>query len=102
MATIEMTIKYPALVEWDANANAYGVVFPDLNIGAMGDTLEQAMVNAESMLGDYVFEMEKEGWPFADPSALESVEVPKGNTLVSVPLVRPTASHSTPLVANAD
>ncbi len=81
-------VTYPAVVEWDDYAGAYGVVFPDLSIGAMGDTWEEAMVNAESMLGDYVFEMEKEGWPFASPSPVESVGVPQGQTLVSIPLVR--------------
>ena len=42
-------VTYPAVVEWDDNADAYGVVFPDLSIGAMGDTHEEALVNAESM-----------------------------------------------------
>ncbi len=97
-----MMVTYPALVEWDGNADAYGVVFPDLDIGAVGVTLDEALVNAESMLSDYIIEMEKEGWPFACPSSLESVEVPMGNTLVSVPLVRPTPSNPSQQVANAD
>ena len=42
--------SYPAIVEWDENAGAYGAVFPDLNIGAVGMTLEELLENAEEML----------------------------------------------------
>ena len=89
-------VTYPAVVEWDDNADAYGVVFPDLSIGAMGDTHEEALVNAESMLGDYLLEMDKKGWPYPGPSTPESIEVPQGQTLVSIPLVRPVIETPTP------
>ena len=33
-------IRYPALIEWDDDAEAYGVVFPDiLGTVAMGENL---------------------------------------------------------------
>ena len=90
-----MTQTYPALVEWDDNANAYGVVFPDLSIGAMGDTLDEALENAKAILGDYVYEMEKEGWPFSTPSPSHLIDVPDHNSLVFIPLVRPTVLEET-------
>ena len=50
--------SYPAIVEWDENAGAYGAVFPDLDIGAVGMTLEEVLENAKEMLRDYVMEMD--------------------------------------------
>ena len=42
-------IRYPAIIE--GGEDDYGIVFPDLpGIVAMGDTLEQAMENAEEAL----------------------------------------------------
>ena len=82
------SLRYPALI--DGEAGAYGVVFPDLGIGAMGETVEQAMINAEDMLRDYIEEMERHGWPFASPSLMEDTNIPPGNMLVSIPLIRPS------------
>ena len=85
-------LRYPALI--DGEEGAYGVVFPDL-VGccAMGDTIEEAMLNAEDSLRDYVVEMEKDGHEIATPSPLDSVEVPPGNQLVSIPLVQPSGAR---------
>ena len=64
-------------------------MFPDLpGIVAMGKTLDEALVNAEEALRDYVVETEKDGETIMPPSALERVEVPDGCLLVSVPLLR--------------
>ena len=79
-------MRYPALV--DGEAGAYGVVFPDLGIGAMGATVEQAIKNGEELLRDYVEEMEMRGWLVDPPSAMEKIDTPPGNMLVSIPLVR--------------
>ena len=80
-------IEYPALV--DGEDGAYGVVFPDIpGVGAMGDTVEEALRNAEYALQDYVIEMERDGVGFATPSPLQSVETPAGNRLVTVSLIR--------------
>ena len=79
--------RYPALI--DGERGAYGVVFPDLpGIVAMGATVEDAMVNAEEALRDYVLEAERDGADIESPSAIESVVPPSGSALVSVPLIR--------------
>ena len=87
--------SYPALVEWDDDAEAYGVVFPDiLGTVAMGLSFEEALKNAEDSLRDYfevMAEYGQDGEALSPPSDLESVEVPPGNTLVSIPVV----SHAT-------
>lgn len=80
-------IEYPALV--DGEDGAYGVVFPDIpGVGAMGDTVDEALRNAEYALQDYAIEMERDGVGLATPSPLQSVETPTGNRLVTVSLIR--------------
>ena len=79
--------RYPAIIE--GGGEDYGIVFPDLpGIVAMGDTLEQAMVNAEEALRDYAIESKRDGLPLAATSALVDVEVPSDCTLTSILLVR--------------
>ena len=82
-------IRYPALI--DGNEGAYGVVFPDIpGIGAMGDTVDEALLHAEDVLRDYAAEIERDGEELASPSTFQSIETPKGNQLVSIPLIRPS------------
>ena len=82
-------VSYPALV--DGEQGAYGVVFPDLpGCVAMGHTVDEALEHAEEALRDYVSEMKNSGWKIAAPSSPESLEVPQGNRLVSVPLIKRT------------
>ena len=84
--------RYPALI--DGEKGAYGVTFPDLpGIVAMGTTVDEALVSAEEALRDYAIEAEKDGEKISQPSALERVEVPGGNALVSVPLIRITGRN---------
>ena len=79
-------MRYPALV--DGGDGAYGVVFPDIpGIGAMGYTVDDALVNAEEVLRDYAIETERDGRPLATPSTLEDVDVPSGSALTSICLV---------------
>ena len=81
------TLRYPALM--DSREGAYGVVFPDLpGCAAMGYTVEDAIVNAEDAMRDWMEEMEKRGREIATPSSFESIEVPEGCQLVSVPLLK--------------
>lgn len=79
--------RYPALI--DGKKGAYGVTFPDLpGIVAMGNTVDEAMVNAEEALRDCAIEAEKDGEPITPPSDLERVRMGTGQTLVSIPLIR--------------
>ena len=84
--------RYPALL--DGSEGAYGVVFPDLpGCLAMGQTVDDALLNAEDALRDYVTEMLKAGRNVQEPSALETIETPAGTRLVLVPLVRPSGKN---------
>ena len=52
--------RYPAFV--DGEAGAYGMTFPDLpGIVAIGETVEDALANAEEAPRDYVTETEGDG-----------------------------------------
>ena len=80
-------IRYPALL--DGDEGAYGIIFPDIpGVGAMGHTVDEALLNAEDVLRDYAIETEKDGVQLTAPSSLHSIEIPAGNQLVSIPLIR--------------
>ena len=82
-------IRYPALI--DGSEGAYGVVFPDIpGVGAMGDTVDEALLNTKAVLRDYAIETERDGEELATPSPFQSIETPAGNQLVSIPLIRPS------------
>lgn len=86
-------MKYPVLV--DGEDGAYGVVFPDLpGCVAMGTTVNEALVNAEEAVRDWIESMESHGHPIPSPSNPEAVEVVSGNTLKSVSLTRTVPSAS--------
>ena len=59
----------------------------------MGQTVDDALLNAEDALRDYVTEMLKAGRNVQEPSALETIETPAGTRLVLVPLVRPSGKN---------
>ena len=81
------TLRYTALV--DGREGAYGVVFPDLpGCVAMGYTVEDALVNAEDALRDYTLDADQDGESLPEPSPFQSIDVPKGSQLVSMPLIR--------------
>ena len=80
-------IRYPALI--DGDNGAFGVVFPDIpGVGAMGHTVDEALLNAEDALRDYAIEAEKDGEELAEPSPFQSIETPTGSQLTSIPLIR--------------
>ena len=82
-------IRYPALI--DGDEGAYGVVFPDVpGVGAMGNTIDEALLNAEDALRDYAREAERDGEELAVPSPFQAIQTPTGNQLVSIPLIRPS------------
>jgi len=79
--------RYPAII--DGSAGAYGITFPDLDgIVAMGETIDQAILNAEEALRDYAIEAAKDDAELCPPSAPEAIETSHGTTLVSIPLIR--------------
>ena len=81
------SVRYPALI--DGEKGAYGVSFPDLpGIVAMGDTIDEALMNAEEALRDYVIETEMDGDAIARPCELDEVAVEPGQILTAVPLIR--------------
>ena len=81
------TLRYTALV--DGREGAYGVVFPDLpGCVAMGYTVEDALINAEDALRDYTLDADQDGENLPEPSPFQSIDVPKGSQLVSIPLIR--------------
>ena len=85
-------IRYPALL--DGDEGAYGVVFPDIpGVAAMGDSVDEALLNAEAVLQDYAIETEKDGSELANPSPFRSIPTPVGNQLVSIPLIRPSGKN---------
>ena len=81
------SVRYPALI--DGKDGAYGVVFPDLpGCLAMGYTIDDALLDAEKAIRQWMDAAEERGIPIPDPSLLEDVEVPEGSALTSVLLVR--------------
>ncbi len=83
------SIRYPALI--DGEKGAYGVSFPDLpGIVAMGDTIDEALLNAEEALREYATETESDGETIEQPSELEQVVAEPGEVLTIVPLIRPS------------
>ena len=82
-------IRYPALI--DGHDGAYGVVFPDIpGVGAMGHTVDEALLNAEEVLRDYALETEKDGEELASASSFQSIETPRGSQLVGACLLDTT------------
>ena len=81
-------VGYPAFV--DGEAGAYGVAFPDLpGIVAMGETADDALLNAAEALRDYSTEVERDGMRVVEPSPIGRVSPPEGTTLVAIQLRRP-------------
>ncbi len=77
-------IRYPALV--DGEKGAYGVSFPDIDgIVAMGVTVDEALLNAEDALSDYLIEMEKFGDVPVSSRLIEETEIPACSALVLIP-----------------
>lgn len=90
--------RYTALI--DGEAGAYGVSFPDLpGCVAMGETVDQAMLNAAEALREFDYDVAAAGGAIADPRSAEQVildsevaaALREGASLASVPLVRQSA-----------
>lgn len=80
------SIRYPALI--DGAKGAYGVSFPDLpGIVAMGDTIDEALQNAEDALRDYMIETESDGEEAKQPGKIEQIRTESGQILTTVPFI---------------
>ena len=78
-------IRYPALI--DGEKGICGVSFPDIpGVVSMGATVDEALLNAQEALLDYVIETEKAGDELVSPSSIEEVETPVSATLLLIPL----------------
>ena len=77
---------YPALI--DGAKGAYGITFPDLpGIVAMGQTVDEAILNAKEALNDYAIETQADGESLAIPTPPDQIATPNGQTLISIPLI---------------
>ncbi len=80
-------MRYPVLI--DEGPGVVGVVFPDLpGCVAAAATIDEALVNAEEAVRDWVEVAEEDGFTVPEPSALEDIDVPDGSVLGSVPLIQ--------------
>ena len=86
--------RYPAII--DGERGAYGVVIPDMPGAccAMGDTVDEALANAEEVLADFVDLLEADGVPRPRPSAIEDVSLEDGEMVAYVTLTVPAHSRS--------
>ena len=83
------TLRYPALIE--SEQDLYWVTFPDIDgVAATGKTIDAAIQDAEAVLRVYIEEMEREGWAVNPPSPMETLAMPPGSQMVSIPLIRPS------------
>lgn len=80
--------RYIALV--DGEAGAYGVTFPDLpGCTAMGETIDEAVMNAAEALRDWVEVTEARGQKAPDPTSPDRLSRAEPDSLqVLIPLVR--------------
>ena len=78
--------RYPAVI--DGELGAYGVVIPDMPGAccAMGDTVDEALANAEYVLAEFVEVLEADGIPVPPPSALGDVTLEDGEMVAYVTL----------------
>ena len=85
--------RYPAII--DGERGAYGVVIPDMPGAccAMGDTVDEALANAEEVLADFVDILEADGVPLPRPSAIEDVTIEDGEMVAYVTLNVPAHSR---------
>ncbi len=84
--------RYPAVI--DGEKGAYGVVIPDMPGAccAMGNTVDEALQNAEVALAEFVEELDKNGEDIPIPSTIESVALEEGEMAAFVILKVPVST----------
>ena len=67
-------MRYPVAIEIGSNEHAYGVVVPDLpGCFSAGDTLDEAMINAEEAAAAWIDAALDEGETVPGPTSLEAL-----------------------------
>ena len=81
--------RYPAII--DGEFGAYGVVIPDIPGAcvAMGNTVDEALADAEEVLAEFVEMILADGDPIPEPSTLEDVALEPGEMVAYVTLRTP-------------
>lgn len=73
---------YPAIFYKDENG--YSVVFYDIELATMGDTLEEALIMAEEALTGRISLLLKDGAALPTPTAIEDIEKPEDAEFVTL------------------
>ena len=78
-------VKYPAIL--DGELGAYGVVVPDMPGAccAMGETVDEALANAEEALAEFIELIEERGDEVPPPSDPATLELEPGEMIAYVP-----------------
>ncbi len=67
------TVYYPAVIE--RGDRCFGIFFPDLpGCGSVGDSVNEAVLNAEEALAGHLAVMHEHGDPIPAPSSIETLE----------------------------
>lgn len=67
------TVHYPAIIE--RGETCYGIFFPDLpGCGSVGDSVTDAILNAEEALSSHLALLQEYGDPIPAPSSIEELE----------------------------
>ena len=84
--------RYPAVI--DGDKGAYGVVVPDMPGAccAMGATVDEALVNAEAALADFVSILEEDGEEAPSPSSIDDIALEPGEMVAYVTLKAPVTA----------
>lgn len=91
-------MKYPVLIDGNKETG-FGVIFPDFDgLTVMGDTIEQALLDAQEALYSVTCEMDG---PLPQPSPVEELEIPDDSIMSFVSLI-PVSGHKTRLNVQID
>ena len=79
-------IRYPAII--DGELGAYGVVMPDIPGAccAMGETVDEALADAEEALADFALDIKAQSKSLPTPSSVTDLELQPGEMVAYVKL----------------
>ena len=80
-----MKYEYPAIINYDFNDKVYYVNFPDIsNCFTDGETLREAIDNAEDVLSLMLVNAEDKGLEIPEASKMEAVHLEAGEIIIAV------------------